>query len=223
MEQFYIYLDKAIKEGRNLDYFCFFCRTIWSSTGVHCMTCGKCIEGFDHHCPFVNSCIGNKNHANFLNFLAISTIYTMVSIANNSWVIYKNWSLCTEFGYPNDFCNDYEASITIVSVCCVFILINLIQALPLLWQIRQQFKSVKKTKVMYHDYQDFKSIFESNALQMTIMYSGKDNIIKAESSMIEVVNTVGKSFVREPRMRGKSNARSKNDIIDLHRRNSMLE
>ena len=37
IRKFYVYLDKAIKENRNLDYFCFFCRTIWSSTGVHCV------------------------------------------------------------------------------------------------------------------------------------------------------------------------------------------
>ena len=27
----------------------------------HCFDCGICIEGYDHHCPWVSKCIGNKN------------------------------------------------------------------------------------------------------------------------------------------------------------------
>jgi len=30
------YLDKAIKEKRNLEYFCFYCRCLLSATSDHC-------------------------------------------------------------------------------------------------------------------------------------------------------------------------------------------
>jgi len=71
VNKFYEYLYKSLKEERNLDYYCFFCRTLWSSTAVHCMTCGKCVEGFDHHCMVANNCIGYKNHGLFLSWLMI--------------------------------------------------------------------------------------------------------------------------------------------------------
>ena len=92
--QFYHFLDKAIKEGRNLDYFCFFCRSLWSSTGVHCMTCGKCVEGFDHHCTFVDNCIGYKNHAVFLNFLFCGFFYQIIMITGDIWAVFRFTKEC---------------------------------------------------------------------------------------------------------------------------------
>ena len=72
-------LDRAIKEDRNLEYFCFFCRSIWSYSAMHCQICGKCVEGFDHHCYYVNNCIGFKNHSYFLSFLCFGLFYILLS------------------------------------------------------------------------------------------------------------------------------------------------
>ena len=88
------HLDRAIKEERNLDYFCFFCRNLWSSSTVHCMTCGKCVEGFDHHCPFINNCIGYKNHGSFLTFLFTTLFYIMVQIALLICTLVRRYKIC---------------------------------------------------------------------------------------------------------------------------------
>jgi TusA-related sulfurtransferase len=42
--------------------FCLPCRTMKPARGKHCYTCGRCVARFDHHCPFMGSCIGGKNH-----------------------------------------------------------------------------------------------------------------------------------------------------------------
>mmetsp|Transcript_74334 Transcript_74334/g.187287 ORF Transcript_74334/g.187287 Transcript_74334/m.187287 type:complete len:280 (-) Transcript_74334:247-1086(-) len=38
----------------------------------HCEFCQVCIDGFDHHCPWMGKCIGRKNLCAFYTFIAVS-------------------------------------------------------------------------------------------------------------------------------------------------------
>jgi hypothetical protein len=56
-------------EGKRLQY-CDIC-TVLTPDNLnigHCYTCGYCIEGLDHHCPWMGQCIGKKNKAAFIIF-----------------------------------------------------------------------------------------------------------------------------------------------------------
>ena len=51
---------------------CPFCRLVQPPRVIHCPTCTRCILRFDHHCPWVNNCIGAPNLAYFLLLLIVT-------------------------------------------------------------------------------------------------------------------------------------------------------
>ena len=88
----------VIENGR-----CHLCNiTISSQRTKHCSTCNKCVDVFDHHCKWLNQCIGKRNYkwfmgsvvtAIFMSLLFVSLGITLVcaSSLNSASYLLRKW------------------------------------------------------------------------------------------------------------------------------------
>jgi DHHC palmitoyltransferase len=54
--------DSKVYWGR----FCFACKIVRPVRAKHCSICHRCVSRMDHHCPWIDNCVGAQNHLFFL-------------------------------------------------------------------------------------------------------------------------------------------------------------
>ncbi|XP_075018576.1 palmitoyltransferase ZDHHC15 isoform X6 [Calonectris borealis] len=72
--------------------FCDRCQLIKPDRCHHCSVCAICVLKMDHHCPWVNNCIGFSNYKFFLLFLAYSLLYCLYIAATVFKYFIKYWT-----------------------------------------------------------------------------------------------------------------------------------
>ncbi|KAL7421875.1 Eukaryotic peptide chain release factor GTP-binding subunit [Cryptotrichosporon argae] len=73
--------EVRVGETRMQVKYCETCRIYRPPRCSHCRVCGNCVDGIDHHCSYLHTCVGKRNYVAFLAFVvfaAISAIYIVV-------------------------------------------------------------------------------------------------------------------------------------------------
>ncbi|CAI2381050.1 unnamed protein product [Moneuplotes crassus] len=55
--------------------WCKICKVIKRKGDQHCSECYSCVEGMDHHCPWMGKCVGKGNLAFFDLFIILAGVY----------------------------------------------------------------------------------------------------------------------------------------------------
>ncbi len=78
----YLEKDNNIDFNELLEIFdpnnlCPECEVIRTPRSRHCNICNKCVNRFDHHCPWINNCVGIGNHNWFFAYTFLTLIYVI--------------------------------------------------------------------------------------------------------------------------------------------------
>jgi hypothetical protein len=76
-----IKLDNILSEKKEVDAndiprlkFCVYCNETKPLRAHHCQICGICVFKMDHHCPWIDNCVGQNNQRYFVLFLTHTLI-----------------------------------------------------------------------------------------------------------------------------------------------------
>jgi len=76
-------------EKVNFTLLCPECKIIKVPRSHHCYLCGNCVSVFDHHCEWLNQCIGGHNNVCFLYFIICMNLNIITTIIVEIFLIYE--------------------------------------------------------------------------------------------------------------------------------------
>ncbi|KAM9394339.1 palmitoyltransferase ZDHHC12-A [Pholidichthys leucotaenia] len=54
--------------------YCGYCLLQQPMRAKHCQMCKRCVRRFDHHCPWMENCVGERNHRWFIMYLLVQLL-----------------------------------------------------------------------------------------------------------------------------------------------------
>uniref|UniRef100_A0A8D0H2W4 Palmitoyltransferase n=1 Tax=Sphenodon punctatus TaxID=8508 RepID=A0A8D0H2W4_SPHPU len=85
-------------------YKCPKCCSIKPDRAHHCSVCKRCIRKMDHHCPWVNNCVGESNQKYFVLFtmyIALISLHALIMVGFHFLYCFEeDWTKCSSFSPP---------------------------------------------------------------------------------------------------------------------------
>ncbi|XP_067905237.1 palmitoyltransferase ZDHHC7 [Heterodontus francisci] len=98
------YMESLQLKPGEVIYKCPKCCSIKPERAHHCSICKRCIRKMDHHCPWVNNCVGENNQKFFVLFtmyIALISVHALILCGFQFFFcIREQWSECSGFSPP---------------------------------------------------------------------------------------------------------------------------
>ena len=83
-----IFIKKNIESDGNTlfslyeknENICVKCRISINDKIQHCLICDRCVENWDHHCYWLNTCINDKNYTKFYAFVIFTILFLLFNL-----------------------------------------------------------------------------------------------------------------------------------------------
>eukprot|EP00062_Callorhinchus_milii_P001804 gi/632937354/ref/XP_007899330.1/ PREDICTED: palmitoyltransferase ZDHHC23 isoform X1 [Callorhinchus milii] len=90
--------------------WCNICKISRPPRSGHCRLCAACVQKLDHHCVWINSCVGETNHRAFILTLALFLLTSLYGISLTLNSICKGRSVFMALFYCPGVYNDHRGS-----------------------------------------------------------------------------------------------------------------
>lgn len=114
-----------LKKSSNQPRFCRTCNVYKPPRSHHCSQCERCVLKMDHHCPWVNNCVGYYNQGYFIRFLFYVDISCLICITLLASRLSQVWG--------DSYYTWYYVRESLVEL--TMIVLNLVLAVPVLLSV----------------------------------------------------------------------------------------
>ena len=108
---------------------CEVCKTHVLETAKHCGACNRCTSGFDHHCRWLNNCIGERNYHLFFKLIVAVFVMALVHNITNCFTLYLFFTGNDQVGQQHELFFAKVLHVEFAWSLTVAVIFNLITAL----------------------------------------------------------------------------------------------
>uniref|UniRef100_A0A8D0BJ37 Palmitoyltransferase n=1 Tax=Salvator merianae TaxID=96440 RepID=A0A8D0BJ37_SALMN len=103
-------------QGEVIEDWCTKCNLVRPARAGHCRICGRCVKRLDHHCVWINSCVGEQNHQAFVLALCLFLLTSVYGISLTLDTICKGKPTIKALFYCPGVYGDYSSALSFTCV-----------------------------------------------------------------------------------------------------------